>query len=441
MSLRHAVVRACIAAGLSAGVSTPAMSAGFALAEQSARGLGNAFAGAAASAEDASTVYFNPAGMMRLEGNHVSIAGHVIQPSAKFSNGNSTVGGVALTGGNGGEGGVNAVVPNFYYVGNAGGGWRYGLGINVLFGLGTEYDSTWQGRYHAIKSDLKTVNINPVAAWRVSPQLSIGGGINIMLAEAELTNAVDLRRLATAGTAQDGDAIGSVKGDDQGYGFNFGLLYEMSPTTRLGLTYRSKITQSLDGNATFTPTNATATTLLGIIRAGGSLVDTTAHAKVTLPESMSFSAHHELGGGWTLLADATYTRWSRFKELRVDYDSVQADTVIDESWKNVWRVAVGANYKTTGPWTWRLGVAYDQEPIPDAEHRTARIPGNDRKWLAGGFSYQPDKKFGVDVGFAHLFVSDTPINNTLPTSSGGHVLNGTYKNEVNILSAQLNWTF
>ena len=153
---------------------------------------------------------------------------------------------------------------------------------------------------------------------------------------------------------------------------------------------------------------------------------------------MSFSLHHELTGGWTLLADATHTRWSRFKELRVDYDSSQPDTVIDESWKNVWRVAVGATYKAPGPWTWRMGVAYDEEPIPDAVRRTPRVPGNDRKWLAAGFTYQPDKKFGVDVGFAHLFVSDTPINNTTSLS---HVLNGTYKNNVNILSAQLNWMF
>lgn len=423
MSLRHAVVRACIAAGLSAGVSAPAMSAGFALAEQSARGLGNAYAGAAASAEDASTVYFNPAGMMRLEGNQVSLAGHVIQPSAKFTNGNSNRAGTALSGGDGSDGGVNALVPNFYYVGNAGGGWRYGLGINVLFGLSTEYDSTWQGRYHAIKSDLKTVNINPVAAWRVSPQLSIGGGINIMLAEATLTNAVDYG--VFLGASQTSDRLGSVKGDDQGYGFNIGLLHEVSPTTRVGVTYRSKITQKLDGTVTYdSPVSF--------------FQNATAHAKVTLPESMSFSLHHELTGGWIFLADATYTRWSRFKELRVDYDSTQPDTVVDESWKNVWRVAVGASYKAAGPWTWRMGVAYDQEPIPDAERRTPRIPGNDRKWLAAGFTYQPEKKFSVDAGFAHLFVSDTPINNTTSLS---HVLNGTYKNEVNILSAQLNWTF
>lgn len=423
MSLRHAVIRACLATGLSAGVSAPAMSSGFALAEQSARGLGNAFAGAAASAEDASTVYFNPAGMMRLEGNQVSLAGHVIQPSAKFTNGNSNRAGTPLSGGDGSDGGVNALVPNFYYVGNAGGSWRYGLGVNVLFGLATEYDSTWQGRYHAIKSEIKSVNINPVVAWRISPQLSIGGGINIMLAEALLSNAVDYGALL--GAPQTSDRLGTVKGDDQGYGFNVGFLYELSSSTRVGVTFRSKITQKLDGTVTYdSPVSV--------------FQNATAHAKVTLPESMSFSLHHELTGGWTLLADATHTRWSRFKELRVDYDSSQPDTVIDESWKNVWRVAVGATYKAPGPWTWRMGVAYDEEPIPDAVRRTPRVPGNDRKWLAAGFTYQPDKKFGVDVGFAHLFVSDTPINNT---TSLGHVLNGTYKSSVNILSAQLNWTF
>ena len=423
MSLRHAVVRACLTAGLTAGFSSQSFAAGFALAEQGVKGIGNAFAGAAASAEDATTVYFNPAGMMRLEGNQVSLAGHVIQPSAKFSNGNSNRAGTPLSGGDGSDGGVNALVPNFYYVGNAGGGWRYGLGVNVLFGLATEYDSTWQGRYHAIKSEIKSVNINPAVAWRVSPQLSIGGGINIMLAEALLSNAVDYGALL--GASQTSDRLGTVKGDDQGYGFNVGFLYEMSSSTRVGVTFRSKITQKLDGTVTYdSPVSV--------------FQNATAHAKVTLPESMSFSLHHELTGGWTLLADATHTRWSRFKELRVDYDSSQPDTVIDESWKNVWRVAVGATYKAPGPWTWRMGVAYDEEPIPDAVRRTPRVPGNDRKWLAAGFTYQPDKKFGVDVGFAHLFVSDTPINNTTSLS---HVLNGTYKNNVNILSAQLNWTF
>lgn len=442
MSLCHAVVRACLATGLSVGVSTYSLASGFALAEQGVKGLGNAFAGAAASAEDASTVYFNPAGMMRLESNQASIAGHVVQPSAKFSNANSVFTGTttALTGGNGGDAGVNALLPNFYYVGNAGGGWRYGLGVNVLFGMGTEYDSTWQGRYHAIKSDLKTVNINPVMAYRVSPQLSIGGGLNVTLADGELTSAADLRNISGVGTvtAQDADAIAGLKGDDQGYGFNLGLLYELSPATRIGVTYRSKIALTLDGNATFSPTNATATGLLAAIRVGGNLVDTTARVKLTLPESMSFSLHHEAGGGWTLLADATYTRWSRFKELRVDYDSTQVDSVIDESWENVWRYSVGASYKPGGPWTWRVGFAYDVEPIPDANRRTPRIPGNDRTWVAAGFSYQPDKKFGVDVGFAHLFISDSAINNT---TSRGHVLNGTYHSSVNILSAQMNWTF
>ncbi len=435
MSLRHAVVRACIAAGVSAGISTPVLSAGFALAEQSARGLGNAFAGAAASAEDASTVYFNPAGMMRLEGNQVSLAGHVIQPSAKFGNGSfSYTSGPAVSspGGTGGDAGVNALVPNFYYVGNAGGGWRYGLGINVPFGLTTEYDPTWMGRYHAIKSDLKTININPVVAVRVNPQLSVGGGISIMLAEAVLTNMLDGCRASSgvlcAGNpnAQTADRLAEVKGDDQGYGFNVGFLYELSQTTRVGVTYRSKVSQKLDGTVTYSAPFSV-------------FQNANAHASVTLPESMSFSFYNEMSGGWTFLADATYTRWSRFKELRVSYESSQPDTVVDESWKNVWRVAVGANYKGTGPWTWRMGVAYDQEPIPDAEHRTPRIPGNDRKWLAAGFTYQPDKKFSIDAGFAHLFVSDTPINNT--TSPLGQTLSGTYTNNVNILSAQLNWTF
>lgn len=420
--------------------SNPVSAAGFALIEQGVKGLGNAYAGNAAAAEDATTVFFNPAGMIRLKGTQVSVAGHVIMPSAKFSNGNSVVGAAALTGGDGGDGGEDGFVPNFYYVTEIGSGLKFGLGVNAPFGLATEYDSDWKGRYHAVRSDLKTININPSVAYQVTSQLSLGAGISAQYAEAELTNAADLRRIATGGvsTAQDGDAIAKVEGDDWGYGFNVGLLYDFDTVTRLGVAYRSKVEQNLQGSATFTPTNATATALLAAIRAGGNLVDTSVKALVNLPETLSVSVFHNLNDQWALLADITRTRWSRFKELRVDYDSVQADTVIPENWKDVNRYSVGATYAPGSAWVYRAGIAYDESPVPSAEFRTPRIPDNDRKWLAIGASYASSKSFSVDLGYAHLFVSDTPINNA---TSLGHTLNGTYQNKVDILSAQLNWVF
>lgn len=415
--------------------------AGFSLIEQGVKGLGNAYAGSAAVAEDATTVFFNPAGMTRLQGSQVVLAGHVIMPSAKFSNGNSVVGAAALTGGDGGEGGENAFAPNFYYVSDVGNGLKFGLGVSAPFGLVTEYDNDWKGRYHAIRSDLMTININPSIAYPVNSQLSLGAGINAQYAEAELTNAADLRYIATGGasTAQDGDAIAKVEGDDWGYGFNLGLLYEIDKPTRLGVAYRSKVKQTLEGTATFTPTNATATALLAAIRGGtGNLVDTSAKASVDLPESLSVSVFHKLNDQWALLADITRTRWSRFKELRVDYDSAQADTVIPENWKDVNRYSVGLTYTPGSAWIYRTGIAYDESPVPSAEFRTPRIPDNDRKWLAIGASYAPSGSFSLDLGYAHLFVSDTPINNA---TSQGHTLNGSYENSVDILSAQLNWMF
>ena len=166
--------------------------------------------------------------------------------------------------------------------------------------------------------------------------------------------------------------------------------------------------------------------------------DTGVKAGVTLPESLSVSGYHALDERWAVMGDVTWTRWSRFKELRVRFDSGQADSVTAEDWENVLRYSLGASYRYSDRWLLRAGVAFDEEPIPDAAHRTPRIPGNDRRWLALGASYRSSDRMSFDVGYAHLFVSDTPIAH-VSTSAG--TISGSYDNSVDILSAQLSWVF
>lgn len=462
---REPSLKQILGALMMTGAAATAQGAGFAIIEQSASGMGNAYAGAAASAEDASTVFFNPAGLTRLSQRQLVVAGHVIRPSSEFSNDGSTdvLGTPIATGGNGGDAGGATLVPNFYYSMPVKQDLVFGIGVNAPFGLKTEYDDNWVGRYHAIKSELKTVNINPSLAWKMNDRLSFGAGVNAQYIEAELTQAVDAGGLCYASVISQQLALGAsqaaataaaqttcatnlglspqtndgnarVDGDDWSYGYNLGVLYEPMDTTRFGFQYRSKIGHTLRGSADFSiPAGFSA-----FLTAAGSpnFTDTGASADIDLPETASLSAYHEANETWTLLADITWTRWSRFEELRVSYDSGQADSVVNENWENVMRYSLGVNYRYDDRWLLRAGFAFDEEPIPDAAHRTPRIPGNDRRWLAFGASYSPDHAMRVDVGYAHLFVSDTPINHT---SSTAGTITGSYDNSVDILSAQLVW--
>lgn len=395
------------------GCSGLAHAAGFALIEQNASGLGNAYAGQAASAQDASTIFFNPAGMTLLPDRQLVMAGHLIKPQAEFTGSASpSIAGVN-TGGNGGDAGGLAFIPNAYYAMRLGSGLHVGVGMNAPFGLATEYDRTWAGSTQAIKSELKTVNLNPSIAWKVSETLSLGAGASVQYAEATLTSAV-----ATG-------AVVEIKGDDYSFGFNLGALWKLSDATRIGLAYRSEVDHTLEGDLTVS----------------GSTTVTPVTAGVTLPDSASLSLFHKLDSRWDLLADVTWTGWSDFDELRIVRPTPQTPLVTPENWDDSYRYSLGANYRHSDMLTFRVGVAYDETPVSDV-FRTARIPDESRTWLALGVRYQLSPKSVIDVGYAHLFVRDAHIVKTEPVLGVGNViLTGTYDASVDILSAQFTHNF
>ena len=400
-----------------------AQAAGFALIEQSASGMGNAFAGAAAVAEDASTIFFNPAGMTYIQGTQIVGAMHLIKPSAEFNDdGLSTTGFGKPKNGNGGDAGDLAFVPNFYFKTDLNDRVKLGIGVNAPFGLKTEYGSHWIGRFQAIKSEVKTININPAIAFKVNEQLSVGAGVSAMWTQATLTNAVNF------GAAGEGST--KVKGDDWGYGFNLGTIYQITPDTRLGLAYRSKVKQHLTGNVKF---SRPALVPAAAAPDGGVTAD------VTLPESFSVSAFSRLNDRWDLMGDVTWTRWSRFQALAVTRKNgtpLGAPTI--ENWDNTLRYSIGASYHYSDAIVLRAGLAYDEEAISD-EYRTARIPGNDRKWLSLGAGWQVTPNSKLDIGYAHLFIGDANINDNKGLASGR--LSGSFDGNVNILSAQYTHTF
>jgi len=249
-----------------------ASAAGFALQEQNASGLGHAYAGGAAAAEDVSTIFYNPAGLVRLDTAQAVIAGNVICPSAKFNNnGNSQPAAFQPLGGNGGEAGDCAVVPNLYVGIPFTDKWSFGLGINVPFGLKTEYESSWLGRFQAVESKLDTININPALSWEPTKNLTVGAGFSWQRIKATLTNQVNYAAAfaqgvggavaggqipAAAAPTLIGSAAGlessaNVTGDDSAWGWNVGVLWQFDPLTRVGAAYRSKIKYDVQGTVNF----------------------------------------------------------------------------------------------------------------------------------------------------------------------------------------------
>lgn len=422
--------------------------AGFALIEQSSSSLGTAFAGAAASAQDASTVYFNPAGMTYLQGRQTSVALHFIQPSVKFNDDGSSA-----SGGNGGDGGESGIVPNFYYVMDINPDVRFGLGINVPFGLATEYANDWQGRYQAVKSEVETLNINPSLAFNINPQWSFGMGANFQYFKATLTNAIDISTICLAlerggrlpsGTCAGAglntpqtaatDGFSDLSGSSWGVGYNLGLIYAPREGTRLGLAYRSEIRHTLDGNADFTLPSA-ANAIPTFARA---FTDTAAFATINLPDTLSLSLSHQLNDAWTLLADYTRTGWSSYDRLVVDFENPYKSSSTEvNNWDDSNRYSLGATFAPGRRWIYRAGLAYEDAPVPSAEMRSARIPDGSRTWAAIGLGYRTAGSLSIDVGYAHLFVNDDDINRVIEQT--GNRLKGSFDSRVDILSAQLNW--
>jgi long-chain fatty acid transport protein len=397
-----------LAAGLAlAGCASFSHAAGFALIEQNASGLGNAYAGAAAVAQDASTVFFNPAGMTQLPDRQLVVAGHLIKPRAEFS-GTVTPG---IGGGDGGDAGGLALVPNAYYAFRLTPDVHLGVGLNAPFGLKTEYDSDWIGRYQAIKSEVKTININPSIAYKVSDSLSLGAGLNIQWVEATLTNRQPLPAPVPLVT---------IKGDDYGWGYNLGVLWQATPATRLGLSYRSEVDYTLEG------TSSASDPVVGALN--GPVT-----AAVTLPDSASLSLLHKLSPTWDLLADVTWTGWSDFDDLPIR-GTVNKTTI--ENWEDILRYSLGAIWHMSDKLSLRGGVAYDEAPVSD-RFRTPRIPDGARTWVAIGGQYRLSRQSVIDFGYAHLFVNDPGLQST----DNGTTLNGEYSSQVDILSAQLTLNF
>jgi long-chain fatty acid transport protein len=444
-----------------AAASAPASAAFFQIAEQSASGMGNAFAGGAAIAEDASTVWYNPAGMTRLGGPQLILGGSYIRPSFDANVlSASNVFGSPIAGG-GGDAGKNAFVPTLYATYPVSRRFAVGTAVNAPFGLVTDYDSSWAGRYHALRSDIKTINVNLAGAFKFNDALSVGLGVSHQNLNAELTQAVDFATICSAalaipnpipnncgasggfsqpGTPNDGQAKVTAKGD--AWGYNLGILSQLG-STRLGLAYRSQVKYKLKGDFDITPGTNVPPALLTDPRF--LLVDSGASTEITLPSTLSLSALYQTSGPWTLMADVTRTNWHVLPELRIKFDSGQADQVVTLNLKDSYRYSAGTTYRVSDAWVLRAGVALDRSPVTSPADRTPRLPDSDRRWLSLGAGVKASQAVNLDFAYTYIRLQDSSVQKAAGGAGSENFARGNlsvnYAGSVQIFAAQIRWAF
>lgn len=426
-SLRSILSVTALAAA-AASVAQDAQAAGFYIKEQSITGLGRAFAGESAIGEDASTIFFNPAAMTELEGPQGIIGTHLLIPRSELTNEGSTINGAPISGGNGGNPYDPTPVPNLYVAAPAMDGrvW-FGLGVSAPFGLANSYDEGWFGRYDSTDTELVTIDIAPSLAVRATDWLSIGGGLDIQYADATLES-----KIATVpGVLPDGNF--KLEGSEVTAGYNIGVLLKPLETTRIGVHYRSAITHSVEGTATFSDFTGPFAGLNG---------SRAASADLKLPDIFAVGIAHEVSPKLTLLAEYNWYGWSNFNEIRIRFDDgLSNDAATTQDYQDSFSIAVGAQYDVNETWTVRGGFQYDETPTTDA-FRSTRTPDGNRYWLSAGATYRLNERFVIDAAYTHIFIEEESINLDF-TQPTGNVVNLRAKTEgsVDIVSVALRYNF
>ncbi|NJO67531.1 MAG: hypothetical protein HC826_00695 [Rhodospirillales bacterium] len=321
--------------------------------------------------------------------------------------------------------------------------------MNVPFGLQSSYGAGWLGRYHALDSRVATITVTPVIAYEVIDGLSFAAGPVFQYTDARLTNAIDfgsigqaagppLSRISRPGQ-QDGRS--EVSGDDWGYGYSLGAMYEPWKGTRFGAAFRSKIEHQLRGDADFRLDSAGIGSLISART--GAFVDTSASAALTTPWAATFGFYHDITEQWAIMGTVERTGWSAYKDLTIKFgNAAQPNSVTVNEWNDTWFGAMGVSYRPSEPWILRVGGAWDEGPSPNSK-RTPRVPTDGRAWLAIGAGFKPLPNVSVDFGYAHLFFQDADID--LSASEEGNRfrgnLSGTVETTVDIISLQASISF
>ena len=432
--------------------------AAFQLKENSIKAQGRAMAGAASAKGDASVVVNNPAVMSTFTERTLQADVTAIDLSYTFSGNGTAATGTPfqqpLTGGNGGDAGDVAAVPAASFILPLSGDFEYltlGAMISAPFGLKTEYDAGWKGRYHALESDVKIIDLTLAASVAVTDRFSVGFGAIYERANVTLSNAVDFgsaicrinlaacitpNPVAAPFGPQKNDGTAKIVGSDNGLGWLVGVNWRPIDSLSLGYSHRSEIDHDLRGNATFeVPGNVKA---LLAMAAPNQYVDTPAGAALTTPSVDTLSATWQATDRFAVMADASRTDWRSLKEIRIQFDSAQADSAEDYSWDESWFYSVGGEYKFSDSFTFRAGVARDDSPV-SLPHRTPRMPDQDRMWYSVGLTWNATPNFEVSASYTKVDMVDTPKIDLV--SSSGSRLIGEYDGGADIFGVSAQYRF
>lgn len=451
----------------SAFLSTQLIASGYHFGVQSVSAQGVANAGGAA-AQDATTIFYNPAGLTYLPGMNITGALIVVDPRTKVSNVSAKTAPPALASVSGanfdGSATSTTLVPQLYYTQQINDQVFAGVGLFVPFGDKTSYSDNWVGRYNAVKLNMQSFALNPQIGYKVNDQFSIGLGLSAQYMNAEFRKSADFGtriggKLAAAGQppnvykpflAGNGMFDGALKykGHDWGFGWNIGAMWQVDPTLRFGAAYRSSISQTLSGGAEWTLPNNVSANILAGVTADGYVSSPNAKVKVKTPDSFSLNVYKELNPQWAVMGDWTHTRHSKFQELRLKFSNNIPDAVIKQNWKNTNRYALGATYRASDTWLVRFGLAYDQTPIRSNEFRIAGLPDSSRVWYSIGANYALTKNTSIDLAYTYVNIRDASMNNKecspndVPACTGsGTTTQANFKSRANLFGLQVNHRF
>ncbi|MBW9402267.1 MULTISPECIES: long-chain fatty acid transporter FadL [unclassified Leclercia] len=391
-------------------VSTSAWSAGFQLNEFSSSGLGRAYSGEGAIADDAGNASRNPALIMMFDRPTFSAGAIFVDPDVDISGRSPT--GASLNADNIAP---TAWVPNLHFVAPINDQFGWGASVTSNYGLATEFNNNYAAGAYGGTTDLETLNLNLSGAYRLDNHWSFGVGFDAVYAKAKIERyAGDLGRIVAGSGAlppalarqvagiQGDTQIAYLKGDEWGFGWNAGILYEIDKNNRYGLTYRSEVKIDFDGDYKSSLPSA-YNQILGNFglpmgtdgrTTGGSLT-------LNLPEMWELSGYNRVAPQWAIHYSLTYTSWSQFQELKATNSGGDTLFYKDESFRDAYRIALGTTYYMDDNWTFRTGIAFDDSPVP-ADKRSISIPDQDRFWLSAGATYAFNKDASIDAGVSYM---------------------------------------
>jgi long-chain fatty acid transport protein len=426
--------------------------AGVAVLEQSARLTGTAYAGTAALAEDASMGFFNPAGLTRLRGGSLAATATVIDANADFTATSATTWGQTVTGPDGSlstTGGDSGVLPTFHIAQRLAERWVGYLSVTSPLDVITDYPDDSVTRYVGTLSQLKTVHVNPAVAWEPIDHFSVGAGFNAEYMKGRFNQkyAIPTIPFDTLFGRSIGDINALLEADDWAFGWNGGLLWEIDPTARVGVAYRSAIHHTLTGTGKLLLPD------VPVVLPDGARIPIGTRTGFTTPQNVILSGVWSPFDWLQLLADAQWTNWSALKQLSISFSYPQDVTQklgplasllpthdsIYEGFRDAWRGAVGAQLFVDDHLTLRFGSGFDQSPVYNA-NRTIRLPDGNRVLLALGFGYRFREQTWVDFGYTHYFISDGTVNETNQTLDASNI-QGSFETSGDVFALQLthNW--